>query len=269
MTECSVFVCTICTDETFKSFEELSSHMDCEHEAQSMVFTGGSTFNMSEQDNTQITPRMSESSALPQLDFSVNGNGLLRLRRIKLIPGIQQFPSFSGSGDEACIIWPSKYSKISQVQESENTNDLEPPSSLQKFKCSECGKELSSAHNLERHKLVHSQEKNFVCEFCGLLFKREDNLKDHRCIINEEGLVARVKRTKNQEEIMDIQVALVCPICGKSFANVSNLNKHSKIHEEKKEVCPECGKQFHMKASLKDHIVQVYLILIYYKFLIK
>ena len=124
------------------------------------------------------------------------------------------------------------------------------------LECHVCKKVLSNKMNLQRHALVHAGN-NFMCEFCGMTFKRGDYLKDHKCVVDDSGAKARIKRTKDKEEVIH-QVALVCSVCGKNFANVSNLNKHVVTHGEKKEVCESCGKKFHLKASLRDHVLFVH-----------
>lgn len=122
--------------------------------------------------------------------------------------------------------------------------------------CDTCNKKFSNIRYLQRHSAIHA-ERRHVCERCGRRFNRLDYLHDHVCV-DDNGHRVRVRRTRNSEEVIQGQNAVVCPVCGKNYTSISNLNKHMKTHGEKKEVCDVCGKQFHLKVLLKEHIKYVH-----------
>lgn len=122
----------------------------------------------------------------------------------------------------------------------------------QQIECKTCKKRFPSAQHLKRHAAVHAERKH-ICDHCGRRFNRIDYLYDHICL-DDDGKQVRIRRTKHSEEVIRGQRAVVCSVCGKNYASISNLNKHLKTHGEKKEICEVCGKQFHLMVLLKEHI---------------
>lgn len=45
--------------------------------------------------------------------------------------------------------------------------------------CPECSKSFTTTDNLKKHRLRHSDHKEFLCADCGKQFKRKDKLSDH------------------------------------------------------------------------------------------
>ena len=55
---------------------------------------------------------------------------------------------------------------------------------------------------------------------------------------------------KLHEDILEF----VCDVCGKSFATIESLNKHSVLHAPKKFACEICDKVFSRRDYLSKHI---------------
>ncbi|CAL8080195.1 unnamed protein product [Orchesella dallaii] len=114
-----------------------------------------------------------------------------------------------------------------------------------KFACETCGKEFLSQANLERHKPVHLETKNFTCEICGFATKSLDWLKKHK--LNRHDVVKRH----------------ACPHCPKKFHLPAHLKEHIRTHtKEKPFQCEACGQAFSQRGSLllhkkKKHLYQV------------
>ena len=102
--------------------------------------------------------------------------------------------------------------------------------------CLECGKAFCNQGSLTRHKVVHTQEKNYQCSECGKAFGQKSKLKTHMVVHTQE---------KNYQ----------CSECGKAFAYKESLTRHNVIHtKEKNYQCSECGKAFGRKSGLKHHL---------------
>ena len=63
--------------------------------------------------------------------------------------------------------------------------------------------------------------------------------------------VARNSKEKSQP---------LCSICGKSFSNVRNLNRHINVKHTLKKLfpCSECSKIFKTKINLQSHVNSVH-----------
>ena len=48
-----------------------------------------------------------------------------------------------------------------------------------KYKCEVCQKSFGNSYQLQKHGIVHSDERNFHCEECGRDFKKKEYLVDH------------------------------------------------------------------------------------------
>lgn len=77
------------------------------------------------------------------------------------------------------------------------------------FTCDQCDKIFTRKHNLETHKLVHSQSKPYTCTICKSGFKRSHDLKRHQ-------------RMHTGEK------PHLCNKCDRSFARADALLRHTK-----------------------------------------
>jgi uncharacterized Zn-finger protein len=106
------------------------------------------------------------------------------------------------------------------------------------YRCDDCGKCFLEAHALKQHVRVHTNERPYPCTFegCGKGFK------------TSSALTAHMRGHKGERPF-------VC-VCGQRFADASNLNKHKKIHDERRYGCmvEGCGKKFARMDQLKRHV---------------
>ncbi|XP_072017728.1 uncharacterized protein [Amphiura filiformis] len=121
------------------------------------------------------------------------------------------------------------------------------------YKCQHCNKDFKRKQNwmdhectltfrktfvthLNRHSLIHSNEKPHVCKECNKGFKQACDLKRHIAIHGNEK-------------------PHVCKICNKGFTQAGNLKRHKSTHSnEKPHVCKICNKGFKRACDLKKHM---------------
>ncbi|XP_017038160.1 zinc finger protein weckle [Drosophila kikkawai] len=77
------------------------------------------------------------------------------------------------------------------------------------YKCNICGMKLKTRRTFNKHKLVHSDERQYKCDVCGSSFKRSKTLKAH--LILHTG----IRPYK-------------CNFCGREFSNGSNCRSHKR-----------------------------------------
>ncbi|XP_017091330.2 zinc finger protein weckle [Drosophila bipectinata] len=77
------------------------------------------------------------------------------------------------------------------------------------YECTICGMKLKTRRTFNKHKLVHSDERQFKCDVCGASFKRSKTLKSH--LILHTG----IRPYK-------------CNFCGRDFSNGSNCRSHKR-----------------------------------------
>ena len=103
------------------------------------------------------------------------------------------------------------------------------------FKCSICGKKVKTERAWNRHKLVHSEELNFICHVCGKQFKHCHQLKRHMIV-----------HTGKKEHI--------CDVCGKNFTWADKLKEHRQYHEHTQYTCDLCNKTFARIGNIREHM---------------
>jgi len=108
-----------------------------------------------------------------------------------------------------------------------------------KYKCTECGKCVSSNQKLTVHRRSHSVEKPFECTVCSKRFTQSGDLARHSRIHSGE------KPHK-------------CPDCDKAFSVFGNLISHTRVHTGNKPYkCSLCDKSFSHPA-ICNHINVIY-----------
>lgn len=126
--------------------------------------------------------------------------------------------------------------------------------SKNQVRCPVCLRNFKDLTTLQRHKSIHDKPR-YPCDRCEKSFNRIDFYNTHVCLDSEGNSVPVEQKTKTDFHPPDSHV---CPICGKVFGSVSNLNKHIVCHGEKKEKCHICGKLFHLKVALREHMTYVH-----------
>jgi len=162
-----------------------------------------------------------------------------------------------------------------------------------KVTCNICGKEYSSEHNLKTHvKFVHEKQFTLSCHVCGLKVSNRSQFQMHllrnhkedpvtRQLEEEEGLklincgvegctskfVKKEALNKHVEKWHGGMVEgegygkLKCKVCAKGFWGKKALQRHERIHEEKRRwKCESCESRFETKRNLTSHRRKVHKI---------
>ncbi|XP_071777336.2 uncharacterized protein LOC139928621 [Centroberyx gerrardi] len=106
-----------------------------------------------------------------------------------------------------------------------------------------------------------SQTDRNVCHLCGKAFRYVGSLMKHIKKHNKavDCCVCRTTFQSTEELIRHLQCAHsknhFCDVCGKTFAKIRFLRKHSKIHASLKPfTCQDCGKSFTKRDYLNVHV---------------
>lgn len=149
------------------------------------------------------------------------------------------------------------------------------------FKCSECGKVITSYKTFVNHVRTHKRLLRYCCEYCNECFLKTSNLKSHRSRVHKEAYSTTChscgstfetteqlqdhiilytktyrKRTVKKEKV-DVTEDLKCEHCHKEFKSRSNLHQHKLVHTERSRdfSCHVCGKMFFTKGTLSTHMM--------------
>jgi KRAB domain-containing zinc finger protein len=104
--------------------------------------------------------------------------------------------------------------------------------------CDECGYSANSEHELMRHKVCHSTERNVKCPLCPAIFNNNHLLTLHQNI--------------------HIDRKYECHYCGKKFRTLDTVKSHlaTHVHNEymRKYSCEVCEKTFVRKRDRERHL---------------
>ncbi|XP_018401745.1 PREDICTED: zinc finger protein OZF-like [Cyphomyrmex costatus] len=117
--------------------------------------------------------------------------------------------------------------------------------------CDECGKGFKHKRNLQRHELIHKNEKPYQCKLCEDKFRRKETLNQHVLTkhINDD-------RYKDNMDQYNVGVSYKCGTCNKGFKSKSQLIVHERTHNgEKPYECKHCGFRFSQKGNLSKHVI--------------
>lgn len=202
-----------------------------------------SRFNYSFQDEVQ----MQECDPLGSRPTQLPPPPCKKARSPTKLPDV----SFSNSG------------KSSHLQSQFSTRQTVFPG-LVSYKCQICRDIFQDKFHLLRHQKTHTGEKPYNCLRCGKAFSRKDKFVEHKLIHTRKTPFPcpecgqcfsignySLKHLRTYHEEMRLNQ---CSQCGKSFALVSKLKKHQKIHRGKElHQCPTCGKNFHWRNVMRRH----------------
>ncbi|CAL4111300.1 unnamed protein product, partial [Meganyctiphanes norvegica] len=131
--------------------------------------------------------------------------------------------------------------------------------------CEHCGKSFITKNEIEKHMVVHTEEKPFVCSTCDFRCNREGNLKQHMKTHTDEKPFECDQCQAKFKQNWYLQVhkkthsgikRFECKECGKHFLVSSGLKSHMANHHsgEKPYECPICGYKCHLKSLMKVHM---------------
>eukprot|EP00092_Neocalanus_flemingeri_P024737 GFUD01026826.1.p1 GENE.GFUD01026826.1~~GFUD01026826.1.p1 ORF type:complete len:580 (+),score=128.14 GFUD01026826.1:3-1742(+) len=109
--------------------------------------------------------------------------------------------------------------------------------------CELCPAAFATKSTLNKHRLSHTDERNFKCQFCEKAFHSKGNLGTHI-------------RTHTGEK------PYTCDVCGKSFSDQAYFAKHKRLHFTntsgqpiKDFSCQVCSKGFTRNTYLQSHMI--------------
>ncbi|XP_062543094.1 zinc finger protein 431-like [Armigeres subalbatus] len=144
--------------------------------------------------------------------------------------------------------------------------------------CKLCGKTFATKSNLEKHYIVHSNERPYKCDKCPSAYKTStalskhsflhENLLPYECSYCEERFLTQAQYARHRVLNHNTQMAkfnqqkaiarsMPCAICSDVFSRSSDLQKH--INDNHADVtypyltCPECPERFLQEQQLTTH----------------
>lgn len=141
--------------------------------------------------------------------------------------------------------------------------------------CDQCDMAFAKIWNLNRHKMLHKQDKTqpFMCTVCDRTFESSAALsghmrchpdrKMHECVfcnkqyVQKRSLKVHIRsHTGESPPIFAGEKNHVCETCGKAFAGSNSLALHKRVHAKAKEVweCEICKKKFNQQANFDVHM---------------
>ena len=130
--------------------------------------------------------------------------------------------------------------------------------------CSDCGKGFSTQTSLDKHKYYH-QELKFVCEHCGQGFPFVSRLEQHKithrtiatlpCMHKICGHTFKNLGDLNRHISQHDGVWYTCDYCTYCNKDKQNTNSHMRIHVEGNALygCQHCGKRFCFSMQYRRH----------------
>lgn len=164
-------------------------------------------------------------------------------------------------GGAPCVICGRRYKTRHELKRHQlkHTNERNVPCNYPG-----CEKRFLTTRHMRNHIKVHSEQKNFVCESCGYSCRHKETLRVHsRSHTGERPFGCKVceKRFPSHSGLRE-HMAMhsterphVCKVCGATFSRQKGLYHHKFLHTEKKQfVCKLCGNAYAQAAGLAGHM---------------
>ncbi|KAI5624799.1 zinc finger protein 239-like [Silurus asotus] len=149
--------------------------------------------------------------------------------------------SHSGKMDYTCNLCGQKFTHLPYLK-----RHLLRHSGRKMHICEHCGKGFIQKYHLLRHILVHTKQMPHVCNKCGMSFNRTDYLKQHLRSVHL--IESSTHKTKSEK-------LFKCETCGKSFASLTTLETHKRVHTAAKPYsCIVCLRHFKQSSHLYSHM---------------
>ncbi|XP_055870200.1 zinc finger protein 107-like [Biomphalaria glabrata] len=122
-------------------------------------------------------------------------------------------------------------------------------------------KKFSSVSNLKTLSLLHTGLRQFKCPLCQEHFTTLSQLNKHKLVHSEEKVTRKQTGRKKCRKLAILEksqwkheITLKCALCQKHFISLSRLKRHLLIHSgERPYKCKVCSKSFNQSSTLKRH----------------
>ena len=105
--------------------------------------------------------------------------------------------------------------------------------------------------------LANIRPQQVNCSFCDRVCKTTQKLKSHirshQCPVCDMSCGNPYSLNQHKKTHLEAGKKCLCAICGKGFVSKSQVNEHTKRHQQGRVSCNHCSKSFADKKSLQDH----------------
>lgn len=139
--------------------------------------------------------------------------------------------------------------------------------------CDVCGKKFAWDHQLQYHKNIHREAKQFSCDICSkklpniMTLRRHlqlHNISLYHCTICTTAKFQTIKELRQHRTKCGVMIdgkKAVCGNCGRKFRTTIGLNIHKSLNRCKNSgkyqyFCIKCGRKFLTRNGLNVHNVQ-------------